>query len=402
MIKRSAFMFALLVASSPVAAKVIVVTPGANDQESIQTALIEASPGDTVLIEAGTYRLVSGLSLDIDNVTVKGAGADKTILSFKGQASAGEGLLVTSDNVLLTGFAVEDTKGDGIKAKGVDRITFDKLRIEWTRGPHAENGAYGIYPVESTNVLVQNNIVIACADAGVYVGQSDNIVVRGNRVSFNVAGIEIENSTRADVYANLAHNNTGGILVFDLPNLPKMGGHSTRIFSNTVHDNDTPNFAAPGNIVAEVPRGLGIMVMANDRIEVSGNRIAGNRSAGVMVVSYLRNFDDANYNPLPRNVRIFGNSFGRNGWAPAFAGGEQIVAALGGPLPPVMWDGVTTFGDAAADPATTPASDVGGISLGLVTAGTSTGAADPAPLAPASSIAGQLAAVVLPADQPMP
>ena len=40
---------------------------------------------------------------------------------------------------------------------------------------------------------------------------------------FNAAGIEIENSYYADVYNNIGKN-TGGILVFDLPNLPKQGG----------------------------------------------------------------------------------------------------------------------------------------------------------------------------------
>jgi parallel beta-helix repeat protein len=395
-------LIALVIASSPALAKTISIAPSANDQEMLQTALIEAAPGDVVELAAGRYTLASGLSLDVDNVTVRGAGPDKTVLSFKGQTTAGEGLLVTSDRVLLTGFAVEDTKGDGIKAKGVEKISFDNLRVEWTRGPNKDNGAYGIYPVESKHVLVQNSTVIACADAGVYVGQSDNIVVRGNRVSFNVAGIEIENSTNADVYSNLAMHNTGGILIFDLPNLPKMGGNSTRVFSNSVVDNDTPNFAAPGNIVAEVPRGLGIMVMANDRVEVTGNRIEGNRSGGVMIVSYLRSFDDKSYNPLPRNVRVFGNAFGKNGWAPAYPGGAEIAAAFGGALPPVMWDGVTRFADNPDDPATTPRLDVPAVSLGLGVAGTPTTAAKPAPFLPNGPVEGTLAAVVLPADQPMP
>jgi parallel beta-helix repeat protein len=396
-------MAALLAGLPAVAvARTITVAPSANDQETLQTALIEAAPGDSIELAAGTYRLTSGLSLDIDGVTVKGAGPSASILSFKGQQTAGEGLLVTSDRVLLTGFAVEDTRGDGIKAKGVDRITFDNLRVEWTRGPHKDNGAYGIYPVESTNVLVQRSVVLACADAGVYVGQSDNIVVRNNRVHFNVAGIEIENSTRADVHSNLAMHNTGGILVFDLPNLPKVGGHSTRVFSNTVVDNDTPNFAAPGNIVAEVPRGLGIMVMANDKVDIFNNNVVGNRSGGVMVVAYSRNFDDTNYNPLPRNVRIFANSFGRNGWAPAYPGGTEIAAAFGGALPPVMWDGVTRFGERPDDPATTPMLDVPALTLGLAVAATPTTAAQPAPLTPSGTVAGQLAAVELPSDQPMP
>jgi len=37
----------------------------------------------------------------------------------------------------------------------------------------------------------------------------------------NVAGIEIENCTDADVYENISTNNTGGVLVFDLPDFAK-------------------------------------------------------------------------------------------------------------------------------------------------------------------------------------
>jgi parallel beta-helix repeat protein len=69
------------------------------------------------------------------------------------------------------------------------------VRVEWTNGPDENNGAYGLYPVQSSNVLIEESVVIGASDAGIYVGQSNNIIVRNSRVEFNVAGIEIENST---------------------------------------------------------------------------------------------------------------------------------------------------------------------------------------------------------------
>ncbi|MCB2076511.1 MAG: hypothetical protein KDE55_02315, partial [Novosphingobium sp.] len=145
------------------------VEPGEGANERLVEALILAEPGDTVTIAAGRYDLTDGLSLDVDNVTVRGEGADRTVLSFKGQTGAGEGLLVTSDKVILRDFAVEDTKGDGIKSKGSDEITFRDLRVEWTNGPHEENGAYGVYPVSSKNVLIDSVLVRGASDAGIYV-----------------------------------------------------------------------------------------------------------------------------------------------------------------------------------------------------------------------------------------
>ena len=324
-------------------AKVLTVTPGGDAQDKLQTALLDAKPGDTVSIAAGRYELTDGLSLDVANVTVKGAGPDATILSFKGQKSSGEGFLITSNKVTVRDLGVEDSKGDGIKSKGVDQITFKNLRVEWTGGPKETNGAYGVYPVSSTNVLIDTVTVKGASDAGIYVGQSKNIVVRNSRAEFNVAGIEIENSMNADVFDNVSTHNAGGILVFDLPNLPQMGGHSTRVFHNKVVLNDTKNFAKKGAIVGDVPTGTGIMVMANRDIHVFENDIDQNQTAAVMIVSYTQKYDDLTYNPLPRDIAVRGNKFGKNGWAPQFPGGDVIAKAMGGTIPPVVWDGVTNF-----------------------------------------------------------
>ena len=346
---RLAVVAGLAAACGTAQAATLTVTPGPDAQERLQTALLDAKPGDTVQIAAGRYDLTDGLSLDVDGVTVAGAGPGATVLSFKGQKGAGEGLLITSDRVTVKDLAVEDTRGDGIKSKGADDIRYLNLRVEWTGGPRETNGAYGVYPVASERVLIDGVVVKGASDAGIYVGQSRHIVVRNSRAEFNVAGIEIENSMFADVHDNVATRNAGGILVFDLPNLPQMGGHSTRVFRNRVVDNDTPNFAPKGNIVAGVPTGTGVMVMANRNVHVFENEISGNQSAGVMLVSYTQAFNDPTYNPLPRDIVVRANRIGRNGWDPKFPGGPEIARALGGPLPPVVWDGVRAAGGRPAE-----------------------------------------------------
>lgn len=343
MIRLTTALLAATFLAGAAQAKTLAVTPGPDAQERLQTALLDAKPGDVVQLAAGRYELADGLSLDVDDVTVKGAGPDATVLSFKGQKGAGEGLLITSDRVTVRDLGVEDTKGDGVKSKASDQISFINLRVEWTGGPNEKNGAYGVYPVSSTNVLIDKVVVKGASDAGIYVGQSKNIVVKRSRAEFNVAGIEIENSMNADVFDNVATHNAGGILVFDLPNLPQMGGHSTRIFRNKVVQNDTPNFAPKGNIVAQVPTGTGVMIMANRNVHVFENEIAENQTSAVMLVSYVQKFDDKTYNPLPRDIVVRDNKLGRNGWDPKFDGGAILAKMMGGTLPPVMWDGVTSF-----------------------------------------------------------
>jgi len=366
----------LLATAAPLAAETHRVEAGEGAQARLQEALILAAPGDVIELGEGRFALTDGLSLDVDGVTLLGAGMDKSILDFTTQQGAGEGLLVTSDNVTLRGFAVENPKGDGIKSKGADNIVYDGLRVEWTGGPKATNGAYGIYPVESTGVLVTRSKVSGASDAGIYVGQSKNITVSANIVQYNVAGIEIENSRGALVQDNIATRNTGGLLVFDLPGLPVMGGGDVILRRNLVVANDTPNFAPPGNIVASVRRGTGVLVMANDGVLIEENTFGLNSTAHIMVIAYTQPFDDPRYNPHARNVIVGRNDFRRGGDDPQLDGKEMLLAAFGGALPPVMWDGLSETPDNALK----IAPGVTGWSLNLTKVGQSLAEAQPGPL----------------------
>ncbi|WP_300395628.1 parallel beta-helix domain-containing protein [Henriciella sp.] len=349
-----------------------VTTPGTLEAGEdfparLQTALIEAEEGATIALPAGTFRMSDGLSLDVDGVTIRGAGQGETILDFSGQRGSGEGLLVTSDDVTLEGFTIQETKGDGIKSKDADRIIYRDLTVEWLGEPDEENGAYGVYPVESTDVLVERVTVRGASDAGIYVGQSDNIIVRDSKAHYNVAGIEIENSTNAEVYDNDVTDNAGGILIFDLPDLPVMGGNSTRIYDNDIYENNTRNFAPPGNIVAGVPSGTGVIIMANDKVVVEKNTFRNNQTAQVAIIAYSEPFTDEDYNPLPRNIVIADNSYENGGYNPQGELGA-FAPLLGGNLPPIVWDGVTRWGeeeDTDVNLVIDEGEDIGFVNLGL-------------------------------------
>ena len=261
--------------------------PAKDPAQALREALLSAEPGSTVTIPEGHFTFDRSLSLGVNGVTLRGAGQDKSILDFAGQLAGAEGLLVAAEDVTLEGFAVLDAKGDAIKMNQCKNLVVRGVRTEWTGGPKSTNGAYGLYPVQCDGVLIEDSIAIGASDAGIYVGQSRNIIVRRNEVAFNVAGIEIENSMQADVYENNVVDNTGGILVFDLPDLPVQGGRQTRVFHNTVAHNNTANFAPEGNIVGTVPAGSGIMVNSNDDIEIFENTITDHQTAAVLVVSYL-------------------------------------------------------------------------------------------------------------------
>jgi len=327
----------------------VKIEEGKSPYEAIQEALIKATPGKIVVLPEGKFALDRSLSLTVDKVTVRGQGHDKTVLSFKSQKvkdnkkEGAQGLRVQANEVVLESFAIEDTQGDAIKVEDAVGITFRKLRIEWTNGPDKKNGAYGLYPVKSKNILIEDCIVKAASDAGVYVGQSEQIIVRRNRAELNVAGIEIENSKYADVYENIATKNTGGILVFDLPKLPVQGGQSVRVFNNQVFGNNTENFAPEGAIVGKVPKGVGIMILANDNVEVFKNNIKDNQTANVLIVNYefaVGKFKDPKFDPYPEGIYIHDNTFSNGGYDPSGQDFALLVGLIGKPLPDVIYDGI--------------------------------------------------------------
>lgn len=315
---------------------------------AFREALETAQAGDVIEVPAGTFQFKRSLILNTDNVTIRGQGMDKSILSFKGQVAGAEGLLVNASDFVIEDLAIEDTVGDALKVNEGDNIVIRRVRTEWTNGPDVNNGAYGIYPVQTTNTLIEGSVAIAASDAGIYVGQSRNVVVRNNRAEFNVAGIEIENTINADVYGNVATNNTGGILVFNMPQIAQRG-HSTRVYNNTVHENNTANFAAPGTAVSGVPSGSGIIINSNDKVEIFANEISNNATANILISSYF----SANYagqreladefDPYPEEISIYDNNFSGGGNVPDRDYLVQVRDALygvDGALPDIIWDGV--------------------------------------------------------------
>lgn len=326
-----------------------VGVPNGTSAEEIDAIFNDAQAGQIIAFGAGTFDFTTDLSLTADGITLRGQGMDTTILSFAGQTTGAQGILVTGDNFTAQDLAIEDTVGDGLKLEGSQGVTLQRVRVEWTGEPSATNGAYGLYPVQCGAVQIRDSTVRGASDAGIYVGQSQNIIVTGNRVEGNVAGIEIENSTHADVHGNFATGNTGGILIFNLPGLPVGNGSGTRVFSNTVQANNLENFAPVGNIVGKIPAGTGVVVLAASEIEIFDNDITGHIAAALSVVSYIpidESPGDPNYDPYPTAIHAHDNVITGTANMPTGELGALLILALAEfatepyVVPDQIWDGV--------------------------------------------------------------
>ncbi len=321
-----------------------VVEPSANDGEKVQEALINAAAGSTVCLGRGTFKFETELSIAQSNLTVRGQGKDVTILDFSKQTVGANGIQINSDGVTVEGFAVKNMPGDGIRATGVKDITFRKVAVIWDANESLENGAYGLYPVSSEGVVIEGCVVKGARDAGVYVGQSKRVLLVDNEAYGNVAGYELENTIEAEAYGNWAHDNTAGFLIFNLPDLPVQNGGVGRslVHDNIFERNDLPNFASPGSIIATVPFGVGLVLLASDKNEITNNEIRENGTTGILILSYTETFvgtsNDPNFDAYPEGNYIHGNKFTNNGLAAAPTIAALVIAD---PLPDVLTDGCT-------------------------------------------------------------
>lgn len=304
-------------------AKTLTVQP----DQRIQDAIDIATPGDTVMVMPGVYH--ETLALDISDLTLIGMQKDSSRAILDGRGELSDGMVGSGSNIVIDGFEVRNYTANGLMIDLATNITFRNLHLENT-------GLYGIYPVEVVGVLVENNTVTGARDAGIYVGQSKDITVRNNIAHGNVTGIEIENSVDALVEKNEVYNNTGGILVFLLPNNPSKVSRNCVVQNNRVYNNNHVNFADPNAIVSRVPYGTGIMILGADDVRVSQNEILNNKSVGIAVVGLDAIFGEGtvyDVDPNPERNWILNNQIDGNGQDP-----DPKMLASGFEGADLIWD----------------------------------------------------------------
>ena len=328
--------------SLPAVARTIVVHPGG----SIRAALSEARPGDRVQVLPGIYH--EGSRGDLNALTINASGiqligvpspARPVVLENAGGQSYGIWVSPADstgpgpqsdpehppcgfsrakiDDFSLSGFTVRGFAVDGVHLACVDGFSI-------TNNVADHNGVYGFFPVVSRNGVVLNNEVMNTAkDAGIYVGQSDYVLITGNHVHDNLLGIEVENSRNCAVIANEIYGNTFGLFVDIQPFLERNTQETTLVAFNHIRDNNRPNTAGADNPLAALPSGIGILLAGADTTTVTENAVTGNQYVGVGVTSLClllalqgQPCGGLDIEPLSDGNRIVGNVVRGNGTVP--------------------------------------------------------------------------------------
>ena len=291
---------------TPVSGTVIEVRDG----ELIQAAVAQARSGDLIRVYPGTYK--ETVYIDKENISLQGMIQDGKWPTLDGEKELNDALLYSGNGILIENFKIVNYKGNGVMGQAGNNFV---IRNNWI----LDAGVYGIFPEFGKNGLIEHNILTGIEDAAIYVGMCDNVDVRHNEVYGNVAGIEIENSRHVLVENNHSYNNTGGILVFITPGLPIKTCYDVIVRNNFVNDNNHVNFGAPGSLVAGIPSGTGILVMAADQVTIENNIITGNNNAGITVTDLAYGANTANdpeVEPNPDRLVILDNIMIDNGNSP--------------------------------------------------------------------------------------
>ncbi len=274
--------------------------------ESIQGAIDVAAPGDTILVEPGTYYGTDstyGLRITTDNLRLigkvnKGKGeAGKVRLLHTGSQRTGvyaapagcefqddEGSCAAPDvqGFYIRGFTVEGFPVNGIQTRWVDGF-------EFVSNESVNNLNNGIYPTLSANGLVRDNVSYGSLDTAMWVAGSENVRVIGNTMFGSVIGFEITVSDNVWVTQNKIYDNTVGIGLFHpngAGNPPKPVMANWIIEHNDVYGNNRPNDAPDGSFQSALPPGIGILVAGVSDHVISKNRVEGNGFVGIAVLGW--------------------------------------------------------------------------------------------------------------------
>jgi parallel beta-helix repeat protein len=194
---------------------------------------------------------------------------------------------VSVHNFTLDGLTIQNADDTGIFLRGVD--TF---RV--SNGRYLNNAEYGIFARCSRDGRIDHNFGGGGADATIYVGVDDTIIVENNHLTGGELGIELENTLNTYVRDNNVRGNVAGIFFIVLPGLPRTSTDHAVIEDNVVKDNNLPNpfpsvtcdppdgsGGPPGCVpftddLQLLPSGTGILNVGGHGILIRNNVILGN------------------------------------------------------------------------------------------------------------------------------
>jgi len=171
------------------------------DYTTIQEAINQASPGDTIQVSSGTYR--ENLVID-KNLTLKGEDKNKTIIEGSGSDYTVIQAILTTVNI--SGFTIKN---------GGNGIWLEKCSGSVITGNNITGTSRGIWLHYSHNNTVSDNTVIGNFSwrGIVLCGQSSNNTVIRNTIKDNEEGLGITGENNFIIHNNFINNQNQAVML---------------------------------------------------------------------------------------------------------------------------------------------------------------------------------------------
>ncbi len=249
---------------------IIVNASGGGDYTHIRWAISNASEGDTVYVEAGTY--YENIYID-KRIKLIGEGENKTIL--EGNWMNGIVMIMVND-VHISGFTIIETKTNPDYSRGIG--------LWEANGCWIENNVFtvsqsGIDLDESSNNTIFNNIFVNNNNHGISSNGAYNNTIFDNIFLNNTRGMSMYESDNNIVNDNLFNNNNFGILTSTSKN-NNISNNSFMSDGSDIWRNDIWISGGQNNTISknicQTRKGYGINLEVTTHNIVTGNEMMKN------------------------------------------------------------------------------------------------------------------------------
>jgi hypothetical protein len=249
------------------------------DAATLQLAIAQARPGDTIVLAAGTYPGGVVVPAAKRDLTIRGVDRNEVVLD--GENRRAHGILVHADGVSILNMSAHSFRENGFYWEGADRFRASYLTV-WNVGE------YGIYVEDGEGGVIDHDYVSGAARAAYYVGECRPCRATVSRVvaTLSAVGYSGTNATGVLIRDSTWDRNGAGIVPNTYANEALAPQARTRIVGNTVTGSGRARVPIRTALAGFV--GVGIAIAGGNQNVIARNRVTRSERYGIAVFPTAR------------------------------------------------------------------------------------------------------------------